>query len=193
MGQRNSTQKPASKFQSPTEASNKHAGTFQGGKSKEIVTVGGPSFGSDRGCSSTITQYGTTEEQAIFETQGKEPSSKQDYFSDDVTASNLHPLLQGTCTWGSNDHVRKTFLGTSGGCMYPRDARVVAPLRGACTRSLMPILHLNVLIQASHEVDFEDNGIGLNEAPVQGERMVRFFVENMEDDVPTELVKIENN
>ena len=87
---------------------------------------------------------------------------------------------------------------------YPGDAdtdiHVVAPLRGTCTKSLMPFpkqkgnesitYTCNIMILAAYGVDLDKNQ--QNEILLQDRPIVQYFVENVEPDVPFELVTIEH-
>ena len=84
--------------------------------------------------------------------------------------------------------------------MYPDDTDIVAPLRGTCTRSLMPFpkqkgnesmtYTCNIMILAAYGVDLDKNQ--QNEILLQDRPIIQYFVENVEPDVPFKLVTIEH-
>ena len=193
MEQNNSSSKRAGKFQASAEATDKLTGTFQSGKLIEKVKVSEILPGENRGSGHTDVQFGLPVVQIISET-GYKPNEtldpeQQGHFADDFSRSNPHAHQE------SAPKNKSRVIGVSYDTAvdtYPHHAKIVAPLRGMCTRSLMLIHRENVMIDITHDADLQHEGNVQHEAPFQDETTVKPFVKNMESEVPTELIKIGN-
>ena len=201
MGQKSSTPKGANKFQSPVEATNKHVGTFQSGIVNNKLKVSEIPARDDRGSGYVDTQFGLSREPVLGHKPSTAPRPEQherDYFADNFITPNAYPQQEST-SGDTSCVIGVSYDYDAAVNMYPRNARIIATLREACTRSLMLIPEQNIMIQATHEADFQydahvhvhDNG--QNEGLLQDKPIIRVFVENMEPDVPKELVTFESN
>ena len=180
MGQKNSTPKRADKFQGLGLVSMLlvgNVGSIQSSESDENFKV---IDGLSREKTSSETRY---------KLNGTLDSEQQDYFADNFDRSNLYTQQE------SASENKSRVIGISYDTAfdtYPHHAKIVAPLRGMCTRSLMLIHGENVMIDVTHDADLQHEGNVQHEASFQDKPIVLRFIENMESDVPNELVKIEN-
>lgn len=185
----------ASKFPSPVEAEDKRVGTFQSGIFNKKLKVGEIPVGDERGSGHIDTQFGVSREPVAGHKQSAtlHPEQRErEYFANHFATYTQQESKSGDKAYMYVKGV--SYNRDMAVSVYPRNAKIVAPLYQECTRSLMLIPEQNFMVHATHEADFQydvhENG--QNEALLQDKPVFRCFVENMEPDVPKELVTFEN-
>jgi hypothetical protein len=185
-----------SKFQRPITAKDKDVGKFQSGIDNKKIKAGEIPVGGGRGSGYVDTRFCLSRESVVGHKQitTRDPEQhERDYFANNFMTSD--PYTQQESESGDKARViGVTYDHDRAIGAYPRDAGIVACLREACIdfTDFVLIPEQNIMLHATdtYGANSQYDGCGQNGALLQDKPIIHRFVENMEPNVPNELVTI---